>query len=73
MPTYKKRLTNELREAIDIVCGACPYIVDESDNAEAKYCERCMVRLMTNLFSTEDELGEYLPTTSPEWQAIINY
>lgn len=38
-----------------------------------KYCERCMVRHMVNLFNAEDKNGDYLPMSAPEWQAIINY
>lgn len=73
MTTYKKQLTNELIDAIETVCGACPYIVDENYDANEKYCERCMVRHMYELFYAEDKNGDYLPMSAPEWQAIINY
>ena len=73
MTTYKKHLTDEFIDAIDTVCGVCPYIVDENDNAGEKYCERCMVRRMYELFYAEDKNGDYLPISAPEWQAIINY
>lgn len=42
-------------------------------DANEKYCERCMVRRMYELFYAEDENGDYLPMSAPEWQAIINY
>lgn len=89
MTTYKKQLTNELIDAIETVCGACPYIsdgqiTDEIANqmgldddtlydSNEKYCERCMVRRMYELFYAEGENGDYLPMSAPEWQAIINY
>ena len=89
MTTYKKQLTNGLIDAIETVCGACPYIsdcqiTDEITNqmgldddtlydSNEKYCERCMVRRMYELFYAEDENGDYLPMSAPEWQAIINY
>lgn len=89
MSTYKKHLTNEFIDAIDMVCGACPYIsegqiTDELANqmgldddapydSGEKYCERCMVRHMYELFYAEDKNGDYLPMSAPEWQAIINY
>lgn len=38
-----------------------------------KYCERCMVRRMYELFYAEDKASDYLPMSAPEWQAIINY
>lgn len=81
-------LTNELRNAIDTVCAACPYIsdceIDEElselaySNADSvdqgdKYCNHCMVRNMYNLYSAMDETNGDLPYTAPEWQAIINY
>lgn len=77
-------LTKELENAIDIVCAACPYISDcEIDeelsalanvaDAGAKYCDRCMVRLMYNLYDAMDDAGGKLPYSSLEWQAVINY
>lgn len=77
-------LTDELQNAIDIVCCACPYVseccTDDKlyelagcPDAGEKYCERCMVRRMYELFYTEDKNGDYLPMSAPEWQAIINY
>lgn len=77
-------LTNELENAINIVCGACPYISDCSiddelyelagcPDAAEKYCEHCMVRNMYNLYSAMDNKQNELPYTAPEWQAIINY
>lgn len=86
MNDYKNRLTPELVDAMDIVCGACPYISDACDDeivdtayadgyedSGAKYCERCMVRHMYNLFAAERDACCYLDFDAPEWQAIINY
>lgn len=73
MTTYKKHLTDEFIDAIDTVCAACPYISNTLYEANEKYCERCMVRRMYELFYAEDENGDYLPMSAPEWQAIINY
>lgn len=84
---FKSRLTPELMDAMDTVCGACPYISEACDSSEIveaayagryddageKYCERCMVRHMYNLFAVERDAGNYLDFDSPEWQAIINY
>lgn len=84
---FKNRLTPELVDAMDIVCGACPYISETCDNEEivdaayvgryedsgAKYCERCMVRHMYNLFAAERDAGSHLDFDSREWRAIINY
>ena len=81
-------LTDELQNAIDIVCAACPYISDceideelselaysnaDSVDTSEKYCSHCMVRNMYNLYSAMDETNGDLPYTAPEWQAIINY
>ena len=81
-------LTNELQNAIDTVCAACPYIsdceIDEElselaySNADSvdqgdKYCGHCMVRNMYNLYSAMDKTNGDLPYTAPEWQTIINY
>lgn len=82
-------LTDELQNAIDIVCAACPYISDCETDEEllelaygkegerydggAKYCNHCMVRNMYNLYFAMDEANRDLPYTAPEWQAIINY
>lgn len=82
-------LTNELQNAIDTVCYCCPYINDsmiddkltelaypngERIDPDKKYCSRCMVRHMYNLYSAMDKAGnDDLPCTAPEWQAIINY
>lgn len=82
-----KMLTDELINAIDTVCCACPYISDCDFNEELveaalsnysydpgiKYCERCMVRHMYNLYDAMDNTEEELPYSAPEWQAIINY
>ena len=81
-------LTNELQNAIETVCAACPYVSDcdtdvmlvscaygsalKADPGE-KYCSHCMVRNMYNLYSAMDEAKGDLPYTAPEWQAIINY
>lgn len=89
MTTYKKQLTDELSDAIDAVCMACPYIsdgqiTDELANqmgldddapydAGEKYCKRCMVNHMYNLFRSEDEKGHHLSMEAPEWKPIINY
>lgn len=74
---FKSRYTDEFQSAVDVVCGACPYRVDvcEEQGVEAaeKYCDRCMVRLMCDLFFAEREAKSLLPDESPEWQAIINY
>ena len=84
---FQNRLTSRFMDAMDIVCGACPYISDVCDNdelfetayvgnyedANEKYCERCMVRNMYNLFKAERDAGAYLDYDSSEWQAIINY
>ena len=84
----KKMLTEELENAMDTVCLAYPYISDcdwneelvdaayadyEIADAGAKYCERCMVRHMYNLYDAMDNTEEELPYSAPEWQAIINY
>lgn len=82
-------LTDELQDAIETVCAACPYISDceideelceltygkegERYDGGAKYCGHCMVRNMYNLYSAMDEANGDLPYTAPEWQAIINY
>lgn len=81
-------LTNELQDAMNIVCGVCPYINDcmadseltklaypngQSVDADAKYCDNCMVRNMHNLYAAMDKAKGDLPYTAPEWQAIINY
>lgn len=87
MSEYKNCLTPELVDAIDTVCGACPYISEICEDEElvnaayaggygdanAKYCERCMVRNMYNLFKAERDASAYIDYDSPEWQAIINY
>lgn len=72
-------ITKELQDAINVVCGACPYICDCSDpelqelagfpEAGEKYCDRCMVSKMVDLYSK----GDALSYDSPELQAIINY
>ena len=83
-----KMLTDELINAIDTVCEACPYISDCCLNQELvetayssydiadpgeKYCERCMVRHMYNLYWVMDNTNGELSYNSPEWQAVINY
>lgn len=81
-------LTDELQNAIDIVCAACPYISDcETDeellelaygNADIldpseRYCGHCMVRNMYNLYHAMDRANGELSYESAAWQAIINY
>lgn len=77
-------LTDELQNAIDTVCGACPYVseccTDDKlyelagcPDAAEKYCKHCMVRNMYDLYSAMDKMGGQLPYTAQEWQAIINY
>ena len=58
----------KLKEAVDYVCSCCPYIFsgsaewDKSNPAFAdwrdsatKYCDRCMVRKMTDFYNALDE------------------
>lgn len=58
----------KLEEAVDYVCSCCPYIFsgsaewDKSNPAFAdwrdsatKYCDRCMVRKMTDFYNALDE------------------
>ena len=54
------------RNGVD-VCEAIGVEADE------RYCGRCMVRLMCDLFAAEDAAQGHLADESPEWQAIINY
>ena len=74
----------KLEEAIDYVCSCCPYIFsdsaewDKSNPAFAdwrdsaiKYCDRCMVRKMTDFYNALDEHG--FSEGMPEYQAIVNY
>lgn len=74
---FKSRCTDEFQSAVDVVCGACPYRADvcgeQGIEADEKYCGRCMVRLMCDLFTAEDTARSHLTDESPEWQAIINY
>ena len=85
---YVNQMTDELLDAVQTVCMHCPYISDCEINEElyaltyddedvvdpgAKYCNRCMVRKMCELYEAEDKAQAYLPFTSPEWQAIIHY
>lgn len=74
----------KLEEAVDYVCSCCPYIFsgsvewDKSNPAFAgwrdsatKYCDRCMVRKMTDFYNALDEHG--FSEGMPEYQAIVNY
>ena len=69
--------TDEFQSAVDVVCGACPYRVDacgdQGFEVDEKYCGRCMVRLMCDLFIAERDAQSELADEYPEWQAIINY
>lgn len=73
----------KLSDAIDYVCSCCPRISDlderwgDSDSAfsaydssDAKYCERCMVRVMTDYHNA---LDDYRDSCGREYQAILNY
>jgi hypothetical protein len=74
----------KLEEAVDYVCSCCPYIFsgsaewDKSNPAFAdgrdsatKYCDRCMVRKMTDFYNALDE--HEFSEGMPEYQAIVNY
>ena len=66
----------KLEEAIDYVCSCCPYIFSDSaewdkSNPATKYCDRCMVRKMTDFYNALDEHG--FSEGMPEYQAIVNY
>ena len=65
----------KLEEAIDYVCSCCPYIFSGSAewnksnpafagwrDSATKYCDRCMVRKMTDFYNALDDrqLVEYL-------------
>lgn len=69
---------------VDYVCSCCPYIFsgsaewDKSNPAFAdwrdsatKYCDRCMVRKMTDFYNALDE--HEFSEGMPEYQAIVNY
>ena len=77
MSAFKSRCTDEFQSAVDVVCGACPQLVDVCEaigvEADERYCGRCIVRLMCDLFAAEDAAQGHLADESPEWQAIINY
>ncbi len=74
----------KLEEAVDYVCSCCPYIfsgsaewnksnpafADWRDSA-TKYCDRCMVRKMTDFYNALDE--HEFSEGMPEYQAIVNY
>ena len=58
----------KLEEAVDYVCSCCPYIFsgsaewDKSNptfadwrDSATKYCDRCMVRKMTDFYNALDE------------------
>lgn len=66
------------------LCSCCPYIFsgsaewDKSNPAFAdwrdsatKYCDRCMVRKMTDFYNALDE--HEFSEGMPEYQAIVNY
>ena len=74
----------KLQDAINTVCGACPYIFSGSDewdrsnpafaawcDSATKYCDRCMVRKMTDYYDALDE--QDWSEDMPEYQAIVNY
>lgn len=74
----------KLEEAVDYVCSCCPYIFsgsaewDKSNPAFAgwrdsatKYCDRCMVRKMTDFYNALDE--HEFSEGMPEYQAIEHY
>jgi len=73
----------KLSNALDYVCSCCPRISDcderwdDSDSAfssydcsDAKYCERCMVRVMADYYNALDGHRE---SCDREYQAILNY
>lgn len=73
----------KLSNALDYVCSCCPRISDcderwdDSDSAfssydgsDAKYCKRCMVRVMTDYYNALDGHRE---SCDREYQAILNY
>jgi len=73
----------KLNDAIDYVCSCCPRISDCDDrwsdddsafsayeSSDAKYCERCMVRIMTDYYNALDADGS---SCMPEYQAVLNY
>ena len=73
-----------LEEAIDYVCSCCPYIFSGSAewnksnpafagwrDSATKYCDRCMVRKMTDFYNALDE--HEFSEGMPEYQAIVNY
>lgn len=64
--------TDEFQSAVDVVCGACPYRVDacgdQGFEVDEKYCGRCMVRLMCDLFIAERDAQSELADEYPEWQ-----
>ena len=64
---------NKLQDAIDYVCSCCPYtdVACDYDDVSDKYCDRCMVRKMTDYYNALDnrEWSEDMP----EYQAIVNY
>lgn len=72
-----------LSDAIDYACSCCPRISDfderwddsdsafsEYDSSDAKYCERCMVRVMADYYNALDSHGD---SCGPEYQAILKY
>lgn len=73
----------KLSDAIDYVCSCCPRISDcderwdDSDSAfyaydssDAKYCERCMVRVMADNYNALDGRGD---SCGRKYRAILNY
>lgn len=74
----------KLQDAIEKVCSCCPYVSEMNDmwrendsaffsykDASNKYCDRCMVRKMTDYY---DALDKYeFSEDMPEYQAIVNY
>ena len=74
----------KLEEAVDYVCSCCPYIFSDSAewdksnpafaglrDSSTKYCDRCMVRKMTDYYNALDE--REFSEDMPEYQAIVNY
>lgn len=73
----------KLSNSIDYVCSCCPRIsdcderwddsypaFDDYDSSDAKYCARCMVRVMADYYNALDNRGD---SCESEYQAILNY
>ena len=76
MAEFKSRYTDEFQSAVDVVCGACPYRVDacgdQGFEVDEKYCGRCMVRLMCDLFIAERDAQSELADEYPEVAGLMN-